>query len=68
MTGTKQSGYLKLAYASLTEDLPPLIEIAREEADQILATDPGLLAPPPLAVIREVLRFAPPFTAEGSEA
>ena len=66
LTGTKQSGYLKLAYASLTDDLP-LIEIAREEADLILTTDPGLLAPP-LASIREVLRHAPPFTAEGSEA
>lgn len=66
LTGTKQSGYLKLSYASLTEDLP-LIEIAREEADQILATDPGFLAPS-LTVIREVLLHAPPFSAEGSEA
>jgi len=66
LTGTKQSGYLKLSYASLTEDLP-LIEIAREEADQILASDPGFLAPS-LTVIREVLLHAPPFSAEGSEA
>ncbi|MDD4301060.1 MAG: ATP-dependent DNA helicase RecG [Sphaerochaeta sp.] len=66
LTGTKQSGYLKLSYASLTEDLP-LIEIAREEADQILSSDPGFLAPS-LTVIREVLIHAPPFSAEGSEA
>ncbi|NCC64385.1 MAG: ATP-dependent DNA helicase RecG [Spirochaetia bacterium] len=43
LTGTKQSGYLKLAFASLTEDLT-LIEWAKEEADKILASDPGLLS------------------------
>ncbi|MGE4452889.1 MAG: ATP-dependent DNA helicase RecG [Sphaerochaeta sp.] len=65
LTGTKQSGYLKLAYASLTDDLP-LIEIARDEADRILAVDPGLLKPQ-LSCIRDVLRVAPPFNQEGSE-
>lgn len=43
LTGTKQSGYLKLAFASLTDDLT-LIEWAKDEADKILASDPGLLS------------------------
>ena len=66
LTGTRQSGYLKLIYASLTEDLP-LIEIARNEADLILERDPGLLLVEH-EPIRAVLAEAPPFEAEHSEA
>ncbi len=66
LTGTRQSGYLKLIYASLTEDLP-LIEIARNEADLILDRDPGLLLVEH-EPIRAVLAEAPPFEAEHSEA
>ena len=66
LTGIRQSGYLKLIYASLTEDLP-LIEIARNEADLILERDPGLLLVEH-EPIRAVLAEAPPFEAEHSEA
>ncbi len=66
LTGKRQSGYLKLVYASLTDDLA-LIEIARKEADTILATDPGLLLPHNTC-IRNTLSEAPPFEAETNEA
>ena len=66
MTGTKQSGFLRLHYASLTEDLP-LIELARAEADRILEKDPALLAAEH-AVIRRTLAEAPPFALESVEA
>ncbi|MFA6681069.1 MAG: helicase-related protein, partial [Sphaerochaeta sp.] len=66
MTGTRQSGFLRLHYASLTEDLP-LIEIARAEADRILEKDPALLEAEH-AVIRRTLAEAPPFALESIEA
>ena len=66
MTGTKQSGSLRLHYASLTEDLL-LIELARAEADRVLENDPDLLAPEH-AVIRRTLAKAPPFALESVEA
>ena len=66
MTGTKQSGFLRLHYASLTEDLP-LIELARAEADRVLREDPSLLAAEH-AVIRRTLAEAPPFALESVEA
>ena len=59
LTGTRQSGYLKLAFASLTDDLP-LIEWAKDEADTILASDPGLLNAEH-EEIRNVLSTAAPF-------
>lgn len=66
LTGTKQSGYLNLVFASLTEDLA-LIEKARLEADAILGSDPGLVSIEH-TVIREVLSQAPPFEEESSES
>ncbi len=66
MTGTRQSGFLRLHYASLTDDLP-LIELARAEADRILEKDPALLDPSH-AVIRRTLAKAPPFALESFEA
>lgn len=66
LTGTRQSGYLKLIFASLTEDLH-LIELVRNEADRILASDPGLLSAEHQR-IRSVLSTAPPFEEEHSEA
>jgi len=66
ITGTRQSGYLKLIYASLTDDLP-LIEIARNEADLLLEHDPGLLLVEH-EPIRAVLANAPPFEEEHKEA
>lgn len=66
MTGTRQSGFLRLHYASLTEDLD-LIELARSEADSILIRDPGLLESGN-SVIREVLAQAPPFAPDNADA
>ncbi|MGE4583978.1 MAG: ATP-dependent DNA helicase RecG [Sphaerochaeta sp.] len=65
IAGTKQSGYLKLAYASLSDDLP-LIELARDEADRILSEDPGLLKAEH-EPIRTTLAIAPPFDEEHGE-
>jgi ATP-dependent DNA helicase RecG len=59
LTGTRQSGFLRLRYASLTDDLP-LIEQARKDADEILASDPGLLSEEH-TVVRNVLSESPPF-------
>ena len=62
----KQSGYLRLTFASLTEDLS-LIQLAREEADRILASKEGLLGAE-YEAIRSVLSAARPFDAEKSGA
>lgn len=59
ITGIKQSGFLKLRYASLTEDLE-LIASAKQEAERILKDDPGFIKAGN-EVIREVLKRAPPF-------
>ncbi len=59
VTGTKQSGFLKLRFASLTDNLD-LIEQVKDLIDAILEQDAGLVdlkhAP-----IRQVLLTAPPF-------
>ncbi|WP_320130491.1 ATP-dependent DNA helicase RecG [uncultured Sphaerochaeta sp.] len=62
MTGTRQSGFLRLHYASLTEDLS-LIEQARKEVDRILLQDPSFLNEDN-SVIRRVLLESPPFEEE----
>ncbi|MCB5231329.1 MAG: ATP-dependent DNA helicase RecG [Candidatus Cloacimonetes bacterium] len=59
VSGFKQSGFLKLRFASLTGD-PHLLEIIRDEADAILESDEGLIKLEN-APIREVLLKAPPF-------
>ncbi len=43
IAGDRQSGFLKLRFASLTSDLD-LIELARAEAERIAKEDPGLLS------------------------
>lgn len=43
IAGAKQSGFLKLKYASLVNDLD-LIEIAKKEALEIIRTDKGLIS------------------------
>lgn len=43
ITGAKQSGFLRLRYASLTEDVD-LMEQAKEEAEAILRRDRGLIS------------------------
>jgi len=60
ISGTTQSGQLKLAFADLVRDAR-LLEEARADAFEAAASDPGLIAPEH-AVIREVLRRAPPFS------
>ncbi len=65
ITGTKQSGFLRLRFASLTEDLP-MIQVARTEADRVLAEDPGFISGSN-TVIRQVLAKAPPFADEVAE-
>lgn len=65
ITGTKQSGFLRLRFASLTEDLS-MIQVARTEADRVLAEDPGFISGSN-TVIRQVLAKAPPFADETAE-
>lgn len=65
ITGTKQSGFLRLRFASLTDDLP-MIQVARTEADRILTEDPGFISGSN-SVIRLVLAKAPPFDDEVAE-
>ncbi len=66
ITGYKQSGFLRLQFADLAQDVA-MIATARKEADDILSTDPGFIS---LAntVIREVFLHAPPFNDEASDA
>ena len=59
VAGTRQSGFLRLRFASLTNDLPLISEV-KTEVDTLLRTDPGLLKSQN-AVIRNVLLKAPPF-------
>lgn len=59
VAGTRQSGFLKLRFASLTDDIAS-IEAIRNEVDAVLEQDPGLVGLEH-SVIREVLLNAPPF-------
>ncbi len=59
LTGTRQSGYLRLSIADLGRDQDTLTE-AREAAFALLGNDPGLLSPEHKP-LREVLRRAPAF-------
>ena len=43
MSGNKQSGFLKLKYASITED-QDILEEARAEAERICDVDKGLIS------------------------
>lgn len=59
VAGTRQSGFLRLRFASLVNDLP-LIKEVKTEVEHLLQTDPGLLSFEN-TLIREVLLKAPPF-------
>ncbi|MBN1519267.1 MAG: ATP-dependent DNA helicase RecG [Spirochaetales bacterium] len=59
ITGTGQSGQLELSFADPVRDAE-LLEAAREDAQAILAEDPGLLGADG-SVIRAVLERASPF-------
>ena len=63
ITGTEQSGYLKLGIADPVRDAAELAR-ARVDAFAILEADPGLLLPENLC-IGAVLRRAPPFSDAG---
>jgi len=60
VTGLKQSGFLKLRFASITND-QELLELSKEAVDAILATDP-YLDNHQNKEIRNVLLKAPPFS------
>ena len=53
IAGSKQSGFLRLRFASLTSDID-LIDLARKEAERIIREDRGLLLGEN-AVIRKAL-------------
>ena len=59
VAGTRQSGFLKLKFASLTENFES-IEQAKNEVDSILEHDPDLMNVENMT-IRGVLLKAPPF-------
>ena len=54
MTGDRQSGFLKLRFASITES-PELVELARKEAEKIIKDDRGLISAEN-AVLRNALK------------
>ncbi len=60
--GTKQSGFIRLHFASLVNDLE-LIKIAREYCDRILKDDPGFIKLEN-RIIDRVLKTANPFEEE----
>lgn len=59
ITGTHQSGYFRLDVADLAGDFE-LLKEARKEAFELVAADPGLLAPEN-RVVREVVLRTHPF-------
>jgi ATP-dependent DNA helicase RecG len=59
IAGTRQSGYLALRFADITEDLE-LMKLSRTEARRLLSSDAGLLEPQH-AMISEILRRCNPF-------
>jgi ATP-dependent DNA helicase RecG len=63
ITGTEQSGYLRLGLADPVRDAAELSR-ARTDAFTVLEADPGLVSPKNLR-ISAVLRRAPPFSDAG---
>ena len=59
IVGLKQSGFLNLQFASLTDDLD-LLQQASQAVTRILKEDPGLLRPEH-AVIRQTIAESPMF-------
>ncbi|MDC7223169.1 MAG: ATP-dependent DNA helicase RecG [Spirochaetales bacterium] len=62
ITGSRQSGFMKLAIADLIRDREILLW-AREETERILRADPGLLSQENLP-LRELFNRVPPFDSE----
>ena len=65
VAGTRQSGFLKLRFANLTENFE-LIELIRDEIDGILRNDPGLVSSEH-AMVRDILINAAPFDDKAVE-
>jgi len=59
VTGTRQSGFMRLKFADLGGDLK-LLDTARRDAFRIIEADPGLLQPAH-SRLRRVLECCPPF-------
>jgi ATP-dependent DNA helicase RecG len=59
VAGTRQSGFLKLRFASLSRDLH-LIEAIKEDVEELVSDDPGLVKLQNTSV-RTLLATAPPF-------
>jgi len=60
LTGVRQAGRFKLAFADIIRDLE-LLKEARSEVEQLLESDPGLINPEN-QIVRAVLNRAPPFS------
>ena len=65
VAGTRQSGFLKLRFANLTDNFE-IIELIRDEIDTILRNDPGLVSIE-YAMVRDVLINAAPFDDKAVE-
>ncbi|PKL10716.1 MAG: DNA helicase RecG [Spirochaetae bacterium HGW-Spirochaetae-4] len=65
VAGTRQSGFLKLRFANLTDNFE-MIELIRDEIDGILRSDPGLVSIEH-AMVRDVLINAAPFDDKSVE-
>jgi len=59
MTGTRQSGFMRLTFADIGSDLA-MLDAARKDAFRIVEADPGLLEPSH-KTLRKVLETCPPF-------
>jgi ATP-dependent DNA helicase RecG len=59
VTGTRQSGFMRLKFADLSRDLT-LLDKARKDAFRIIKADPGLLQPDHQQ-LRRTLECCPPF-------
>lgn len=55
ISGTEQSGFLRLKFASLTEDTK-IVECAKKDAEKILKEDPGLISDEN-SVLRKALQY-----------
>jgi ATP-dependent DNA helicase RecG len=62
LTGTRQSGRLNFTFADIVRDID-LLKEARDDVEQLLQTDPGLIEKEN-RMVRAVLNRAPPFAEE----
>ena len=62
LTGIRQSGKLNFTFADIVRDID-LLKEAREDVEQLLQIDPGLIEKEN-RMVRAVLDRAPPFSEE----